>query len=273
VARRDLPARLTVGLLAALTVGCGSPGGEDPRPDGLAFDSQITFTDGRGGAGIPGAEAATGEQGASTTVDGAWVVVGHATVPEVVARRAPAGDAAVVAELANPTEIGGPLVFQLVETDLAAATEWVEVHLPIRPNGTTGWVRLDELELSRNPYRIEIDVSQHRLRVLVGGVEWLSATVAIGTGSTPTPRGRFYITELLQPPDPGGLYGPFAFGLSGYSETLRSFAGGDGVIGIHGTDDPDSLGSDVSHGCVRVDNAVITTMAGVIPLGTPVRIV
>ena len=64
----------------------------------------------------------------------------------------------------------------------------------------------------------------------------------------------------------------FAFGLSGFSETLTSFRGGDGVIGIHGTDEPEALGTDVSHGCVRVDNDVITSMAGLIPLGTPVII-
>jgi lipoprotein-anchoring transpeptidase ErfK/SrfK len=96
--------------------------------------------------------------------------------------------------------------------------------------------------------------------------------VAIGTGATPTPLGRFYIIELLQPPDPTGPYGPFAFGLSGFSETLTSFAGGDGVIGIHGTNDPVALGTDVSHGCIRMANDVIETLAGVIPLGTPVAI-
>ncbi|MEL6985507.1 MAG: L,D-transpeptidase, partial [Actinomycetota bacterium] len=125
---------------------------------------------------------------------------------------------------------------------------------------------------SRNPYRIEIDTSEHRLEVWRGDERWLETTVAIGTGTTPTPIGQFYIIELLQPPDSTGLYGPFAFGLSGFSETLQSFAGGDGVIGIHGTDEPDALGTDVSHGCVRVHNDVITELAGVIPLGTPVTI-
>ena len=98
-------------------------------------------------------------------------------------------------------------------------------------------------------------------------IRW-ETTVAIGTGATPTPIGDFYIIELLRPPTADGPYGPFAFGLSGFSETLTDYAGGQGVIGIHGTNDPASLGSDVSHGCVRVDNDVITEMAGELPLGT-----
>ncbi len=100
----------------------------------------------------------------------------------------------------------------------------------------------------------------------------LSTDIAVGTGDTPTPYGEFYLAELLEPPDPGGVYGPFAFGLSGFSEVLDSFAGGDGVVGIHGTDDPSALGRDVSHGCVRVLNDVIEDLAARVPLGTPVSI-
>ncbi len=200
------------------------------------------------------------------------VVVGHVTGSSIEPRTRPDPTAPTVTTLTNPTELGGPLVFQLVESQIPPNEEWVEVYLPVRPNGTTGWVRQAELELTRNPYRLEIDVSRHRLQVFRGDERWLETTVAIGTGATPTPVGEFYIIELLQVPDPTGLYGPFAFGLSGFSETLTSFAGGDGVIGIHGTDEPEALGTDVSHGCVRVHNDVITTLAGMIPLGTPVRI-
>ncbi len=204
--------------------------------------------------------------------DGSAVIVGHVTPSLVTAHVRPDETSGVVAELSNPTDTGGPLVFQLVSTELTGRPEWVEVHLPVRPNGTTGWVRLEDVELSRNPFRIEIDTSDHRMHVFDGSSLWLTATVAIGTGSTPTPIGQFYIIELLQPPTEGGPYGPFAFGLSGFSESLTSFAGGDGVIGIHGTNEPESLGTDVSHGCIRVDNDIISSLAGVIPLGTPVHI-
>ena len=258
---RPLAAALVGLLLAGLSC---APDREAPTPGQLSFESQITFGDGEVRAATPSGQGVE---------EGVGVIVGHVVGASITARSGPSDDAPPVAELANPTEVGGPLVFQLVEREVPVDPEtWVEVLLPVRPNGTRGWVRRSELTLTRNPFRIDIDVGDHRLRVWRGDLLWLETTVAIGTGATPTPIGEFYVIELLQPPDPGGLYGPFAFGLSGFSETLQSFAGGDGAIGIHGTDEPEALGTDVSHGCVRVHNEVITDMAGVIPLGTPVRI-
>ena len=63
----------------------------------------------------------------------------------------------------------------------------------------------------------------------------------------------------------------FAIGLSGHSNTLSEFNGGDGQIAIHGTDDEGTIGQDVSHGCVRVSNDIILKLAK-LPLGTPVVI-
>jgi hypothetical protein len=72
--------------------------------------------------------------------------------------------------------------------------------------------------------------------------------VPVGRGTGTTPGGVFYLKELLRPRDPKGAYGPFAYGLSGYSEVLDEFLGGDGQIGIHDTNDPGSVGRSVSHG-------------------------
>lgn len=196
-------------------------------------------------------------------------VVAAVRGPRITARVSASDGSAAVAELTNPLPTGAPLVFQVISS---IDGPWLEVLLPVRPNGTTGWIEASEVDLSRNPYRIEIDTGDRRLVVRERGEVILDATVAIGTGSTPTPIGAFYITELLRPPDPDGPYGTHAFGLSGFSETLRSFNGGDGVVGIHGTNDPSSLGTEVSHGCVRVANETIDEMATFLPLGTPVVI-
>ncbi len=196
------------------------------------------------------------------------VVVAQGAVPEVVAYAGPSESAAEVGRFAHPLDNGGPLVFQAVELQ----GDWLRVLLPVRPNGTTGWIRYADVTLYRNPYRVEVDVSDHRLTVLQANKPITETSVGIGTGATPTPLGAFYLTELLQPPDPDGPYGPYAFGLSGYSETLDSFRGEDAVIGIHGTDDPSSVGRDVSHGCIRVPNDVISDLASYLPLGTPVLI-
>jgi lipoprotein-anchoring transpeptidase ErfK/SrfK len=89
---------------------------------------------------------------------------------------------------------------------------------------------------------------------------------------TPTPAGLYYITELLKQPNPLGTYGPYAFGLSAHSNVLHEFAGRDGILGIHGTDFPNGIGTDVSHGCIRLSNRAITKLARLLPIGTPVRI-
>ncbi len=195
-------------------------------------------------------------------------LVAHATTTESVVFERATETSAVLTTLSNPTTTGGPLVFQVVD----GSSDWLKVKLPIRPNGSVGWVKESSVDLTINHYRVAIDASDHVIQVTYRGETILETEVAIGKGSTPTPIGSFYLTELLEPSSPNGIYGPFAFGLSGYSETLQSFNGGDGVIGLHGTNDPSALGTDVSHGCVRIDNEVITELASLLPLGTPVRI-
>jgi lipoprotein-anchoring transpeptidase ErfK/SrfK len=171
--------------------------------------------------------------------------------------------------LSNPTAIGGPLVFLVA----SANAHRLKVLLPVRPNLSEGWVSRSDVQLAFDPYRIEVQLRQHRMTV------WRGKSVAerdpVGVGRravTPTPFGLYYITELLKQPDPTGIYGPYAFGLSAYSDVLHEFAGGNGEVGIHGTNEPWFVGTDVSHGCIRVYNSVITRLARELPLGTPVRI-
>jgi lipoprotein-anchoring transpeptidase ErfK/SrfK len=96
--------------------------------------------------------------------------------------------------------------------------------------------------------------------------------VAIGSPQYPTPTGLFYITDPIDLHDQPNLgYGVFAIGLSGHSDVLSEFGGGDGQIGIHGTNNPGDIGRDVSHGCVRLTNDAIERLSQ-LPLGTPVWI-
>jgi lipoprotein-anchoring transpeptidase ErfK/SrfK len=151
---------------------------------------------------------------------------------------------------------------------------WLQVYLPVRPNGSSGWVRRRDVEETNHPFRIEVKLSDRRIRVFRRDQVILNAAIGVGRQDRPTPGGVYYIKELLQPPDPNGVYGSFAYGLSGFSTVLESFNGGQGVIGIHGTNDPSSIGKSVSSGCIRVRNKVIERMVKRIglPLGTPVEI-
>jgi lipoprotein-anchoring transpeptidase ErfK/SrfK len=172
--------------------------------------------------------------------------------------------------LSNPTETGAPLVFLLAHP--FAGAKWVEVYLPIRPNGSHAWVRSSELTITSNGYRIIIHRTAHRLTVTSLGNVVMTAPIGVGTADTPTPGGVFYVKELLRPPTANGPYGPYAYGLSGFSNVLTSFGSGDGVIGIHGTNEPWLIGKDVSHGCIRMRNDDIERLAQFLPLGTPVEI-
>lgn len=195
-------------------------------------------------------------------------VIAHAVGAEVPVFTDP-GASAPAFVLSNPTPTDGELVFLVDDID---PTGWVQVVLPVRPNGTTGWVRLSNVLLKTTTYRVIVDLSDHELVVRKGKKTVIEAPVGVGKGSTPTPGGQYYLTQLFEPPDPDGPYGPYAYALSGYSETLTSFNGGEAVIGIHGTNHPELVGTDVSSGCIRVKNDVIREIVKLLPLGTPVTI-
>ena len=171
-------------------------------------------------------------------------------------------------EFEHPAPFGTPRVF-LVRR---AHPKWVRVLVPARPNGTQGWIKARQVKLASNPYRLVVDLSDLQLTVHRRERTVFRHSVAIGTAETPTPTGLFYTTILARPSSPDSPYGKYALGLSGYSEVLTTFAGGDGQIAIHGTNQPSLIGTPASHGCIRVDNGTVNRLAKMLPLGTPVRI-
>ncbi|MGF1662073.1 MAG: L,D-transpeptidase [Kineosporiaceae bacterium] len=186
---------------------------------------------------------------------------------DVAVHSSPGGDA--LTALTPTTPLGTTRVLRV----LAASPdgEWLQVRVPARPNNTDGWVAVDDVSVQAVRHHVTVDLSDRELVLFEDGVEVMTATVAVGTPENPTPTGDFFLTDKLST-DPGGAYGPYAFGVSAWSETLSEFAGGDGQIGLHGTDRPELLGQDVSHGCLRVANDVIEALAAELPLGVPVDI-
>jgi lipoprotein-anchoring transpeptidase ErfK/SrfK len=170
--------------------------------------------------------------------------------------------------LDSPNLDGAPVVFLIKKL----SGGWARVLLPTRPNGSTGWIRLSKVSLTGHNFRLAIDLGEHRLTAWKGSKVIMRTPVGVGRAVTPTPPGLYYITELLKQPDPTGTYGPYAFGLSAHSNVLNEFAGRDGVLGLHGTNFPSGIGTDVSHGCLRLSNKAITKLARTLPVGTPVRI-
>ncbi len=168
--------------------------------------------------------------------------------------------------LANPRPSGAEEAFLVI----GRRPGWLVVMLPVRPNGSTGWIRSDDVTLAGHDYRIVVELGAHRLTVFKGDAVFHEEPVGVGVATTPTPGGRFYTVELFR--SQKAAYGPYAYGLSGYSEVLYDFAGGDGQFGIHGTSDPAGLGTDVSNGCIRMSNEGITKLAETLPIGVPVEI-
>ena len=151
--------------------------------------------------------------------------------------------------------------------------DWLHVYLPTRPNSSTGWVKASDVSVSTPlEWQIRVSLADHHLWLFHNGVVDFDTGTAIGSEQYPTPTGTFYITDPLdlhKTPNLG--YGVFALGLSGHSDVLTEFGGGDGQIAIHGTNNPGDIGQDVSHGCVRIINDAIERLS-TLPLGTPVVI-
>jgi len=228
-------------------------------------------------AGVAGAvlgtpwdnDTSTGVAGGSTTattLDPTLSIVATANLPAVEVYNETLKQ--VTSTLPNPIESGAPLTFLVRDRH----EDWLRVLLPLRPNGSEGWIKASQVTLASHRYKIKVELAAHRLIVTNGTKTILDTPVGVGTTDTPTPGGLYYTKELFQPPNQEGAYGHFAYGLSGFSNVITSFRGGDGVIGIHGTNNPSSVGKDVSHGCLRITNEAITLLARQLPLGVPVEI-
>jgi len=188
--------------------------------------------------------------------------------------RSRAGRGGVVAVFPEELPWGSPTPFLIDEARRTEAGDtWFKVLLPRRPNGSSGWVRSDQVKIRPLTHEVVVDLSSRTASLLRDRRKVRSFRVGVGTAGTPTPTGRFYVTVKLRPPQiSAAAYGAWALGLSGYSEVHQSFGTGDGQIALHGTYKPWLLGQPVSNGCVRTDNETITLLAETLPLGTPVTI-
>jgi hypothetical protein len=179
-----------------------------------------------------------------------------------------------VAELHLLTEDGFPEVYLLLATHTdAQGREWVQLRVPQRPNGHTGWVLREVLGSFRvTHWLIVVSLSRRHLDAYLDGRLRQSVPVGVGKPSSPTPPGRFWIRERFQLTERSNPYWPYALGTSDYS-TLTDWPGG-GVVGIHGDfNEPQLIPGDPSHGCVRMHDPDIAWLAPRITLGTPVHIV
>jgi L,D-transpeptidase catalytic domain len=149
---------------------------------------------------------------------------------------------------------------------------WARVVLPWSPNGRTGWVPLHGRRVLHTSTWVQADLSRRRLMLMRGPRARDVFVAAIGAPGSPTPIGRFSVTDPIATGDPSGPFGWYAFGLSGHQPHLPAGWSGGDQLAIHGTNDPASLGQAASAGCLRVSSAALTILKRALRPGTPVII-
>ena len=148
---------------------------------------------------------------------------------------------------------------------------WYRVKLPMKPNGTVGYVRPRDVSVEKVTTRISVDLSRRELLLYRRGKLVLRTPVAVGSPSTPTPIGRYFVSQRITTSNPGGPFGPVVLAVSAFSNVLQGWTAG-GPIAIHGTNAPWTIGRAASHGCVRVPNETLMRLFAATPGGTPVVI-
>lgn len=258
-AARGIPLVATLAVLGGATA-YGFSSTEAPvRP----IDVEVT-------AGGPGSSSLDGtwevaEAPARTTL----VTVADATGPSVDLFSAPDVPVADDPVMENPTHEGLPVVFVVLEE----RGPWLHVRVSRRPNGMTAWVQRDQVSLRQLDRLVLIEVGARRVTVYQGDEVLLQEPVAVGADRTPTPIGTFFVDGMVALTNTTGPYGTHQVSVAGFSDVLQSFGGGVGQIAMHGTNQPQLIGQNVSNGCIRMTNEVIARMAVLAPLGTPVEIV
>jgi lipoprotein-anchoring transpeptidase ErfK/SrfK len=233
------------------------------------------------GADAAGAASLTSALAASAPPGGETVLSNGRTTSRwaypqagAIVRRTPSRAAPAVGRLHFLTEDGQAEVYMALTKTRVAQTgvTWIEVSVPKRPNNVKGWVAASALG-TLHVVRGRLVVRRSKLRATLyngaGHAIW-SARIGIGRRSLPTPAGHFYVREKLRAIG-NPMYGPFALGTSAYAPNLTDWPGG-GVVGIHGTDQPQLIPGRPSHGCVRLRNADITRLWHLISVGTPIDV-
>jgi lipoprotein-anchoring transpeptidase ErfK/SrfK len=143
------------------------------------------------------------------------------------------------------------------------------VRVPYEAGHQVGWIDLSGRSLSRTPIRVDADLSRHLLVVRRRGHVLFRTKAATGAPSTPTPTGRYFVTDRVAFP-PSSDYGSFVFGLSGIQPHLPAGWSGGDQLAIHGTNEPWSIGRSVSAGCLRVSEPALQRLKRLLAPGTPV---
>jgi hypothetical protein len=194
----------------------------------------------------------------------------HVPLGGIAAHRDPSSSSPTVGTVVAASKYYGVPIVLKVDVVNAAGT-WGRVELPYVWPRRQGWIRLAGLARAQTFLHVDVDLSQRRVRVFKRDDLVYTVPAAIGTPSSPTPPGHYVVTDRVPFPS-GSALGSFAFGISGIQPHLPAGWSGGNQLAIHGTNDPSSIGTSASAGCVRVSEWALERFEPLLRLGTPVVI-
>jgi hypothetical protein len=202
-------------------------------------------------------------------VDPGYLVVQVKSGATVDLRSKPFGP--VLRRLGSQTEFGSPRRLSVVRT---VNGRWLGVNSPELGNGRLGWIdaRGGAMRYSRTSIALEVDLSRRQLAVREDGRVTRRIAVGIGRPGSPTPTGRFAITDKLRGADFDPVYGCCILALSGRQPNLPPGWTGGNRLAIHGTSNPGGIGGSVSAGCLHASTGDLSLLMKAAPVGTPVVI-
>jgi lipoprotein-anchoring transpeptidase ErfK/SrfK len=257
-------AAAVIGLvaIATLTAACGGSDGDNqaaPAPSELSAEQMAVLPAADTFGTIPNPDVVNDPS--PTTPTQGEVLHPHGDLPVY---NAPNGKPiAKLPELQMGSKTWVPVV--------ARQGDWAQVLLPTRPNASSGWVHATSaaVDIAHNDAVVNVDVKNFKLEILKGGQSQGSWTIGTGTSEHPTPTGRAYIMASIA--ETVNKYSKIVLPLSFHSNSLETFGGAPGVIGMHTWPDDSFVGKASSDGCIRVTPDVLDKLAQ-LPLGTVVNI-
>ena len=149
---------------------------------------------------------------------------------------------------------------------------WLAVLSDHLPNSRRGWIPRDAVTLLHEPYTLHADLSERELVVRHERRVVRRIRVAVGLSATPTPTGRFAVTDVLRITGPRGPYGCCALALTGRQQDVPQGWSGSDRLAIHGTTKEGTIGSPASFGCLRARDRDMRWLLAHVPVGAPLRI-
>jgi L,D-transpeptidase catalytic domain len=182
-----------------------------------------------------------------------------------VLRAAPHGR--VIRRLGTRSQFGLRRVVAVIES----RGRWMRIAVPELGNGRSGWIAARGVLEFAVDWRLDVSLGRRRLIVRHAGRVVQRASVAVGRPGSPTPTGRFAVTDRIRFSG-ASPYGVGALALTGHQPDIPQGWGGGDRLAIHGTQAEGTVGSAASLGCLRAHRRDIRRLIATVPLGTPVFI-